>query len=70
MTQDNQETETTQTAKALPSSSGSPRIIQILVAPNDATWQGMLLGLGDDGITYMVGSKNMWEPMIRPIADK
>ena len=24
------------------------KIIQILIAPNDATWQGRLLGLGDD----------------------
>tara|TARA_R110000772_G_scaffold51939_2_gene119203 strand:- start:583 stop:1053 length:471 start_codon:yes stop_codon:yes gene_type:complete len=42
----------------------SPKIIQILIAPNDSTWQGILLGLGDDGITYKVGLGTDWEPMI------
>lgn len=28
------------------------KIIQILIAPNDSSWQGMLLGLGNDGVTY------------------
>ena len=45
----------------------SPKIIQILIAPNDSTWQGILLGLGDDGITYQVGTGAKWEPMIPPI---
>ena len=45
----------------------SPKIIQILIAPNDALWQGMILGLGDDGVTYRAGSKNTWEPLIPPV---
>lgn len=28
------------------------KIIQILFSPNNATWQGALLGLGDDGNVY------------------
>lgn len=38
----------------LPSNSPTPRprIVQILMTPNDAQWQGRLLGLGDDGVTY------------------
>jgi len=45
----------------------APKIIQILIAPNDSTWQGILLGLGDDGITYRVGTGTRWEPMIPDI---
>jgi len=52
------------------SSSCSPKIIQILIAPNDSTWQGILLGLGDDGITYQVGTGTKWEPMIRHLGFK
>jgi len=48
----------------------SPKIIQILIAPNDATWQGILLGLGDDGVTYQVGTGTKWEPMIPTINSK
>lgn len=28
------------------------RIIQILVAPENSTYQGCILGLGDDGVVY------------------
>ena len=40
-----------------------PRIIQILMTPNDATWQGRLLGLGDDGVTYHE-YRGAWEPFV------
>jgi hypothetical protein len=30
-----------------------PRIIQILVAPENSTYQGCVLGLGSDGIVYV-----------------
>jgi hypothetical protein len=39
----------------------SLKIIQIMIAPNDATWQGVLLGLGDDGNVYAAGGCG-WEP--------
>ena len=44
----------------------SPKIIQILVAPNDALWQGRLIGLGDDGVTYQ-SQTDEWEPMVKPL---
>jgi hypothetical protein len=28
------------------------KIIQILVTPDNSTYQGKMLGLGDDGVTY------------------
>ena len=37
------------------------KFIQIMIAPNDATWQGVLLGLGDDGNVYAAGGCG-WEP--------
>ena len=30
-----------------------PKIIQILIGPNDSTYQGCMFGLGDDGIVYV-----------------
>ena len=45
----------------------SPNIIQLLMAPNDATWQGVLLGLGNDGVTYVCGKSGRWEPYIPPL---
>ena len=54
----------TPSGKGLDAMPCSPKIIQILIAPNDAIWQGILLGLGDDGITYQVGTGTKWEPMI------
>lgn len=29
------------------------KIIQIMGMPNDACWQGHILGLGDDGVVYV-----------------
>ena len=44
-----------QTAADAGESACSLKIIQIMIAPNDATWQGVLLGLGDDGNVYAAG---------------
>jgi hypothetical protein len=44
----------------------SPKIIQILVTPNDDSWQGMLLGLSDDGVVYRV-EEDGWVAMIKPL---
>ena len=44
-----------------------PRIIQLLMTPNDATWQGNLLGLGSDGATYFAAASGRWEPYIPPL---
>lgn len=41
------------------------KIIQLLQTHNDQTWQGMLLGLGDDGIVYEQGISG-WNPVIFP----
>lgn len=30
----------------------SVKIIQIVPMENNATWQGVILGLGDDGVVY------------------
>lgn len=47
----------------------SPQIIQLLITPNDATWQGRLLGLGSDGATYEAGTSGRWEPIIPPLTE-
>lgn len=44
----------------------NPKIIQILIAPNDAVWQGRLLGLGDDGVVYE-NETTGWVPSIQPL---
>ena len=38
-----------------------PKIIQIQAMPNDGHYQGCYLGLGDNGVTYMLGNGGMWE---------
>lgn len=43
-----------------------PKIIQLLMAPNTERWQGILLGLGDDGVTYEACNDG-WNPLIKPI---
>jgi hypothetical protein len=40
-----------------------PKIIQILITPNDSTWQGRLLGLSDDGVTY-AAENDGWEEFV------
>lgn len=45
----------------------SPQIIQLLMTPNDATWQGVLIGLGSDGVTYVCGPSGRWETYIPPL---
>jgi len=31
----------------------NPTIVKFQAMPNDACWQGVVLGLGDDGVLYM-----------------
>ena len=47
-----------------------PRIIQLLITPNNSTWQSILLGLGNDGVTYRCGHYGTWEPYIPPVKYK
>ena len=44
----------------------TPKIIQLLMSPNDSVWQGVLLGLGDDGATYHCQG-DTWQPYIPPL---
>ena len=43
---------------------GMAKIIQLVLTDDDAKWQGRLLGLGDDGITYECNHQGRWEPFI------
>jgi hypothetical protein len=36
------------------------------MSPNDSVWQGVLLGLGDDGTTYHCQG-DTWQPYITPL---
>jgi hypothetical protein len=36
------------------------------MSPNDSVWQGVLLGLGDDGVTYHCQG-DTWQPYIPPL---
>ena len=36
------------------------------MAPNDSVWQGVLLGLGNDGMTYHCRG-DTWQPYIPPL---
>ena len=36
------------------------------MSPNDSVWQGVLLGLGDDGTTYHCQG-DTWQPYIPPL---
>ena len=45
----------------------SVKIIQIMGMPNNEHWQGLVLGLGDDGVTYIschADQKHCWEVYI------
>jgi hypothetical protein len=37
------------------------RFVQIVIAPNDATWQGRLLALDDHGSVWSPGAGGKWE---------
>lgn len=43
------------------------KIIQLLMTPNDATWQNHLLGLTDEGSVYSVGPTGEWLPYLAPV---
>ena len=47
----------------VPKTSQHVKIIQLVKTENDCTWQGRLLGLGDDGVTYD-SSSGVWKPFI------
>ena len=47
-----------------------PRIIQLIFARHDCQWQGRLLGLGSDGVTYVCDEKGEWAPFIPPLANE
>ena len=41
------------------------KIVQILVAPENSTYQGCILGLGDDGVVYVCAkSESVWSEYI------
>ncbi|MCU0808647.1 MAG: hypothetical protein MUC53_12175 [Candidatus Contendobacter sp.] len=39
-----------------------PKIIQLILTPNDNAWQGVILGLADDGVTYVF--REGWKPYL------
>lgn len=48
----------------------SPKIIQLLIAPNNSHWQGMLLGLANNGDTYRLDSEDGWVIWFDGISEK
>jgi hypothetical protein len=40
---------------------GKLKILQIVVAPDNSTYQGELLGLGSDGVIYSARPSMVWE---------
>lgn len=49
------------------SSAQNPKIIQLLLTANNYTLQSDLLGLADNGETYILGDGGVWTPCIPPI---
>jgi len=45
------------------------KIIQILLTPNDYSWQGALLGLGDNCVTY-INNNGVWVRYMRNVDDQ
>ena len=43
------------------------KIVQLLLTPDNHVWQGILLGLGNDGVTYALNYNNTWEPFIKSL---
>lgn len=43
------------------------KIVQLLFVPDDSKWGCMLLGLGDDGVTYECNNRGLWAPFIPPL---
>ena len=65
--QDQEETKNDQAASCQVDQLVMPIIVQLLMTPNDSTWQGRLLGLGNNGVTYVCGYNGTWEPFIQNI---
>ena len=40
------------------------KIIQMMPMPNNEYWQGVVLGLGDDGVVYIDSGHRSWEVYI------
>lgn len=40
------------------------KIIQILQTEHKSQWEGILLGLGSNGVTYWCNSRGIWEEYI------
>ncbi len=53
--------------RPLPPSACSPQIVQILIAPNDAIWQGRMMGLDSSGAVHSVNPDGRWEPFVPPL---
>lgn len=43
------------------------KIIQLLMTPNDSTWQGTLLGLADNGVVYKSSRDSQWSVFKEPL---
>lgn len=46
------------------------KIIQILIAPVTNEWQGQLLGLSDEGITYECDSNGYWVEFVSNVMER
>ena len=44
-----------------------PKIIQILIAPEDQKWQGKMFGLADNGMVYFGAEGNRWELFMKGV---
>lgn len=48
-----------------------PKIIQVVVPPDNQKYQGVLLGLGDDGVVYYQNPDNgRWSECVEPLTGK
>ena len=36
------------------------KIVQLLIAPENSAYQGVMLGLGSDGVVYYADNDNKW----------
>ena len=44
-----------------------PKIIQILIAPENQKWQGTMFGLADNGMVYRGAECNRWELFMKGV---
>jgi hypothetical protein len=43
------------------------KIIQLLQTEISGDWEGRILGLGSDGVTYEINLKGRWEAIVPPL---